>query len=85
MSLPPERRPLSERCAPILIFYKDNSRKISGIGTSLTSTGSIQNDIQVVKDCYASFKCKNTDQFLASSKDSIKNCIADETYADQVE
>ena len=52
-----------EAKVPILMAYMDYSRKISGIGPTLIPTGEIENDMQVVKNFYASFKGKNAAQF----------------------
>jgi 1-acyl-sn-glycerol-3-phosphate acyltransferase len=71
-----------EAKVPILMAYMDYSRKISGIDPLLIPTGNIENDMQVVKNFYASFKGKNADQFLVTSKDSIKNCHADKPHTD---
>jgi 1-acyl-sn-glycerol-3-phosphate acyltransferase len=71
-----------EAKVPILMAYVDYSRKISGIGPLLIPTGNIENDMQVVKNFYASCKGKNADQFLVTSKDSIKNFHADKPHTD---
>ena len=56
-----------EAKVPILMAYMDYSRKISGIGPMLIPTGEIENDMQVVKNFYASFKGKNAAQFEIAS------------------
>ena len=56
-----------EAKVPILMAYMDYSRKISGIGPMLIPTGEIENDMQVIKNFYASFKGKNAAQFEIAS------------------
>ncbi len=50
---------------PIVLAYMDYERKLSGLGPLFYPTGDIDADMQVIKQFYAQFKGRNSDQFEA--------------------
>lgn len=48
---------------PIVMAHMDYSRKLVGLGPLFTPTGDVEADMAAIKQYYAQFKGKNSDQF----------------------